>query len=89
MDPVTGAGLTFLPLSDAQNSAAGFPPAVTEDSVWVGGKGQIEQVDVATNQIKATYAISITDETRLGVGFGSVWASYEGHNLVQRLDIAP
>jgi len=89
MDPKTGVGLTFLPLSNAQNSAVGFPPAVTDDAVWVAGEGQIERVDVATNQIDATYKISVEDETRLGIGFGSLWASYEFHNLVQRLDVAP
>ena len=35
MDPRTGAGLTFLPLRRDQIS--GYPPAVTDDSVWVGG----------------------------------------------------
>ena len=70
IDPNTGTELTFLPLTPDQ-SGNGFI-AVTDYAVWLAGDSQINRVNVATNQIDATYA---TDRGRLkiGIGFGSVW----------------
>ena len=86
IDPNTGTGLTFLSLTSDQGGD-GFI-AVTDEAVWVTGTGQINRVNVATNQIDATYA---TDPGRLkiGIGFGSVWLRNFEKNLIQRLDVAP
>ena len=86
IDPNTGAGLTFLSMARVQMS--GFL-VVTEQVVWVSGYGQIERVNVATNQIDAIYKTVPGAAGKLGIGFGSVWLIYESGNLVQRLDIAP
>lgn len=86
LDPNSGAGLTFLPWS-ADHEGDG-PIRVTDNAVWHSAGGQIYRIDVATNQIVATYP-SVTGIVHLGIGFGSVWlANYES-SLVQRLDIAP
>ena len=84
IDPNTGKGLTLL---------AGFnsdmPIAVTDNVVWTADtKGLLSQVDVATNQIDATYKIS-PDASRVVTGLGSVWLAYSDGTLVQRLDIVP
>lgn len=87
IDPNTGAGLTFLLLSPEQ-SGDGFL-AVTDEAVWFGGYGQINRMNVATNQIDATYITDPGTIIHLGIGFGSVWLENYDKNLVQRLDIAP
>ena len=51
--------------------------AVTDDAVWLGGIRQIERVNVATNQIVATYKVSFPEYTKVSVGFGSVWVAFE------------
>ena len=86
VDPTTGAGLTFLPLSPAQ-SGDGFI-AVTDEAVWLAGNGQINRVNVATNQIDATYSTA-SGRLKIGVDFGSVWLRNYEKNLIQRLDVAP
>jgi len=88
IDPNTGAGITFLAMSPEQIVGTWFL-AVTDKSIWVGGHGQFERVDVATNQIEATYKTQIRGDGFIAIGFGSVWLAYEGANLFQRLDIAP
>jgi hypothetical protein len=85
-DPNTGAGLTFLPLTPEQKGDGWV--TVTDDAVWLSGDGQINRVNVATNQIEATY-ITYPGITKVGIGFGSVWVIYEFDDLVQRLAIAP
>lgn len=85
-DPTTGAGLTFLPLRREQSGDAWV--TVTDDAVWLSGDGQINRVNVATNQIEATY-LTYPGITKVGIGFGSVWVIYEFDDRVQRLDIAP
>ena len=86
LDPNSGAGLTFLPWS-ADHEGDG-PIIVTDNAVWHSAGGHIYRIDVATNQIVATYP-SVTGIVHLAIGFGSVWlANYEG-SLVQRLDIVP
>jgi hypothetical protein len=87
IDSKTGAGLTFLPLSPVQ-SGDGFL-AVTDEAIWFGGLGQINRVNVATNQIDATYTTDPGSIIHLAIGFGSVWLENYELNLVQRLDIAP
>lgn len=87
IDPNTGAGLTFLPLSPEQQGDAIV--AVADDAVWVGGLGQINRVNVATNQIDKTYKTDTENIIDLAVGFGSVWLVSYDKNLVERLDIAP
>jgi hypothetical protein len=86
IDPNTVAGLTFLPLQFEQISDGWV--TVTDNAVWLSGYGQIERVNVATNQIDATYKVH-SGVTKVGIGFGSVWVAYEGAGLVQRLDLAP
>ena len=87
IDSKTGGGLTFLPLSPVQ-SGDGFL-AVTDDAIWFGGVGQINRVNVATNQIDATYTTDPGSIIHLAIGFGSVWLENYQLNLVQRLDVAP
>jgi hypothetical protein len=86
IDPNTGAGLTLLLLSAEQLGSV----AVTDNAVWLGGYGQINRVNVATNQIDATYMVQQHGALIIvRVGFGSVWVTSEVTNLVQRLDITP
>jgi len=84
--PITGAGLTYLPLDAQQLGDGSF--AVSDNAVWLAGDGQINRVNVVTNQIDATYT---TDPGRLkiGIGFGSIWLRNFEKKLIQRLDIAP
>jgi virginiamycin B lyase len=89
LDPVTGEGLSFLPLTPEQNSMPGFPPAVTDDSVWVPGDGQLLQVDVPTNEIVAIYTLNYGGETGVAAGFGSLWTLNVWRSKIQRLDITP
>ena len=56
---------------------------------WVAGFGQIERVNIATNQVDATYTTHDRGISFIGVGFGSVWMVFFNTSLVQRLDIAP
>ncbi len=87
IDPNTGTGLTFLPLSSDQ---VGFGSlTVTDEAVWLGGLAQINRVNVATNQIDVTYATDPGMSIQIEIGFGSVWLVDYYKNLVQRLDIAP
>ena len=87
IDPGTGVGLTYLPL-DANQMGNGFF-AVTDNAVWLAGDGQINRVNVATNQIDETYTTAYTGRAKIGVGFGSVWLRNYEQSLIQRLDIAP
>jgi streptogramin lyase len=87
IDPNTGAGLTFLPLTPEQQGDAFL--AVTDEAIWFGGLGQINRVNVATNQIDATYTTDPGSIIHLAIGFGSVWLENYQLNLVQRLDVAP
>ncbi len=88
IDPNTGAGLTFLPLTPGQ-AGDGFL-TVTDEAVWFGGWSRISRLNVATNQIDATYYIEPGGSIiHIEIGFGSVWLTNYEKNLVQRLDIAP
>ncbi len=88
IDPSTGAGLTFLPLTSAQEGLQNF--AVGDTSIWLMGLGHLTQVNVATNQIQATYKTHDGNSfANVSVGLGSVWVSYLDSKLVQRLDLAP
>ena len=87
IDPNTGAGLTFLPLSAEQ--IGNYSVAASDSSVWVTGVGQIEQINVSTNQVVATYKTHDRGVTYIGIGFGSVWLVFYNTSLVQRLDITP
>jgi streptogramin lyase len=87
IDPTTGVGVAFLPLNQDQ-SGDGFI-AVSDESIWFGGNGQINRVNVATNQIDATYRTDPGTIIHVGLGFGSVWLENYELNLVQRLDVAP
>ena len=62
--------------------------AVTDEAVWFGGNGQINRVNIATNQIDATFTTA-PGWLKIGIGFGSVWLRNYQENLIQRLDIAP
>ena len=86
LDPKSGAGLTFLPWS-ADHEGDG-PMTVTDNAVWHSAGGHLYRINVATNQIDATYA---TDPgwVRPAIGFGSVWLANYDESLVQRLDVAP
>ncbi len=84
IDPNTGAGLTFLPWSQSRDGAL----AITDEAVWLGANGQIYRVNVATNQIDATYTTA-PGIIHMAIGFDSVWLTNYQLNLVQRLDIAP
>lgn len=86
LDPTSGAGLTFLPWS-ADHEGDG-PIIVTGNAVWHSAGGHIYRIDVATNQIVATYP-SVTGIVHLAIGFGSVWLANYERSLVQRLDIVP
>jgi hypothetical protein len=83
----TGAGLTFLPLSAEQ--VGNYSVATSDSSVWVTGVGQIEQINVSTNQVVATYKTHDKGLAYIGIGFGSLWMMYYSTSLIQRLDIAP
>ena len=87
IDPNTGAGLTFLPLTPEQQGDAFL--AVSDQAIWFGGLGQIDRLNVATNQIDATYITDPGTIIHLAIGFGSVWLENYDRNLVQRLDVAP
>jgi hypothetical protein len=81
IDANTGAGLSFLQMQVGSI-------AVTDDAIWVSGYGQINRVNVATNQIDATYKV-LSGTPLVRIGLGSIWVAYRDANLVQRLDIAP
>jgi DNA-binding beta-propeller fold protein YncE len=87
IDPNTGTGLTFLPLIPDQ-SGDGFI-AISDEAAWIGGLGQINRVNIATNKIDATYKTDPGAIIHLGIGFGSIWLENYEENLVQRLDITP
>ena len=87
IDPNTGAGLTFLPLTPEQQGDAFL--AVSDQAIWFGGLGQINRLNVATNQIDATYITDPGTIIHLAIGFGSVWLENYDRNLVQRLDVEP
>ena len=86
LDPNSGAGLTFLPWS-ADHEGDG-PIAINDEAVWHSAGGHIYRINVATNQIDATY---VTDPGTVhpAIGFGSVWLANYERSLVQRLDVAP
>ena len=86
VSPTTDRGVAFLPLAPEQ--AGDFFNAVTDEAVWLGGSGEINRVDVATNQIVATYPTA-RGRLKIGIEFGSVWLRNFEHFLIQRLDIAP
>lgn len=86
LDPNSGAGLTFLPWS-ADHEGDG-PITVTDEAVWHSAGGHIYRINVATNQIDATYPTA-TGIVHLAIGFGSVWLTNYERSLVQRLDVAP
>lgn len=86
LDPNTGAGLTFLPWAPDQNGDGSL--TITDDAVWYGAGGHIYRINVATNQIDATYATA-PGIIHLAIGFGSVWLANYERSLVQRLDVAP
>lgn len=86
LDPNSGAGLTFLPWSADQDGDG--PITVTDEAVWYGAGGHIYRINVATNQIDATYATA-PGIIHLAIGFGSVWLTNYERSLVQRLDVAP
>ena len=81
IDSNTGAGLSFLKTQVGSI-------AVTDDAIWVSGNGQINRVNVATNQIDATYKLGAGTPI-VRIGLGSIWVAYSDANLVQRLDVAP
>jgi len=84
IDPNTGVGLTLLPAVRGDISIA-----VTDDALWVvDNQGLLSRVNVATNQIDATYKVS-PGASRVVVGLGSLWLAYTDATLVQRLDIMP
>ena len=86
LDPKSGAALTFLPWS-ADHEGDG-PIAITDKAVWHSAGGHLYRINVATNQIDATYA---TDPGTVhpAIGFGSVWLANYERSLVHRLDVAP
>lgn len=86
LDPNSGAGLTFLPWSPDQNGDGRL--SITDDALWYGAGGHIYRINVATNQIDATYPTA-TGIVHLAIGFGSVWLTNYERSLVQRLDVAP
>ena len=87
IDPNTSTGLTYLSL-DVNQMGDGFL-AVTDNAVWLAGYGQINRVNVATNQIDATYTTTYPGRAKIGIGFGSVWLRNYEHSIIQRLDVAP
>jgi hypothetical protein len=86
IDPNSGAGLTFLPWSPDQSGDGAI--TVTDEAVWYGAGGHIYRINVATNQIDATYTTA-PGIIHLAIGFGSVWLTNYERSLVQRLDVAP
>jgi hypothetical protein len=86
IDPTSGAGLTFLPWS--ADHAGDGPITVTDEAVWHSAGGFTYRVDVATNQIDATYPVE-PGIVHVAVGFGSVWLANYERSVVQRLDVAP
>ena len=86
LDPKSGAALTFLPWS-ADHEGDG-PIAITNEAVWHSAGGHLYRIDVATNQIDATYATDL-GTVHPAIGFGSVWLANYERSLVQRLDVAP
>ena len=75
LDPKSGAALTFLPWS-ADHEGDG-PIAITNEAVWHSAGGHLYRINVATNQIDATYATD-SGTVHPAIGFGSVWlANYE------------
>jgi streptogramin lyase len=86
IDPNTGAGLTFLPLSPEQ-AGDGFI-AVTDETVWLAGSREINRVNIATNQIDANF-MADPGRLKVGVAYGSVWLRNFDQSLIQRLDVAP
>ena len=86
LDPVSGAGLTFLRWSPDQDGDGHL--TITDAAVWYGAGGYLYRIDVASNRIAATYAIA-PGIIHVGVGFGSMWLANYGRSVVQRLDVAP
>lgn len=86
IDPNSGAGLTFLPWSPDQSGDGAI--TITDAAVWYGAGGHIYRINVATNQIDATYTTA-PGIIHLAIGFGSVWVTNYERSLVQRLDVAP
>jgi DNA-binding beta-propeller fold protein YncE len=86
VDPATGSGSAFLPLTGAQFGDS-FN-AVTDTAVWLAGTQQINRVDVATNRITATYPTG-DGRLKIGVAYGSVWLRNFELELIQRLDYQP
>lgn len=84
IDPVTGSGLPLL--SGVRGDSL---LAVTKDAIWVAEEqGVLSRVNVATNQIDATYKVS-PGVTKVVVGLDSLWLAYASSALVQRLDLQP
>lgn len=84
IDPETGIGLILLSTVHGDS-----PLAVTEDAIWVADEqGLLSRVNVATNQIDATYKVA-PGVTKVVVGLDSLWLAYADSALVQRLDIKP
>lgn len=82
IDAERGVGLTLTP--NASGSLA-----ITDDAVWVGSyDGQLYRINVATNEVDATYEYP-AQMTHLAAGFGSLWAASEAINQIVRLDITP
>lgn len=82
VDANTGVGLTLQPKTRGAI-------AVTNDAVWVADyAGHLSRMNIATNEIDATYKIS-PGATRVVTGLGSVWLAYSDAKLVQRLELAP
>jgi hypothetical protein len=86
LDPKSGAGLTFLPWSTDHEGDG--PIAITDKAVWHSAGGHLYRIDVATNQIDATYATE-PGTVHPAIGFGSVWLANYERSHVQRLDVAP
>lgn len=84
VNPNTGKGLTLL-----ADVIGDIPLAVTDNVVWTAdAKGLLSRVNVATNQVDATYKIS-PNASRVVTGLGSLWLAYTFDTLVQRLDVVP
>lgn len=86
LDPNSGAGLTFLAWNP--DHVGDGPITVTDEAVWHSAGGHIYRINVATNQIDATYTTA-PGIIHLAIGFGSVWLANYERSLAQRLDVAP
>ena len=62
--------------------------AASSDSVWVGESRRVLRIDPATSAIRGIVQTRDVGDAMAAVGFGAVWESDFGRNVVYRIDVA-